>query len=285
MRFATISTARGPAAATLAPDGSVRGRCFVDDGSVQSLDVAIQSQGDLGSYHALLCDGDVFEAGSFSFLPPLREPRKILCVGLNYRDHTKESPYEQPDYPTIFGRFASSLIGHEEAIVRPRVSTALDYEGELVAIIGKGGRHIPLADALDHVMGYALFNDASIRDYQFKTPQWTIGKNFDATGAFGPWVVTADEIPAAAAGLAIETRLNGVVVQSSNTSDMVFGVAQLVSVLSEALTLLPGDLLVTGTPAGVGMARKPPLYMKAGDVCEVEVEKVGILRNPIVDEG
>lgn len=184
----------------------------------------------------------------------------------------------------IFGRYNSSLVGHGAAIVRPRVSEKLDYEGEFVAVIGKGGRDIPRASALDHVIAYSVFNDASVRDYQVKTPQWTIGKNFDGTGAFGPWLVTADEVPAGASGLKIETRLNGEVVQSASTSDMLFDVAQLIAILSEALTLTPGDIIVTGTPAGVGVARKPPLFMKAGDVCEVEVEGLGILRNEIVDQ-
>jgi 2-keto-4-pentenoate hydratase/2-oxohepta-3-ene-1,7-dioic acid hydratase in catechol pathway len=154
----------------------------------------------------------------------------------------------------------------------------------MVAIIGTGGRHIAESDALDHVIGYSLFNDASVRDYQKKSTQWTIGKNFDRTGAFGPWLVTADEVPPGGKGLHIQTRLNGVVVQDASTDDMVFGVARLISILSEAITLSPGDILVTGTPAGVGMARKPPLFMKPGDVCEVEIEGIGILRNKIEDE-
>ena len=164
------------------------------------------------------------------------------------------------------------------------MSTNLDYEGELVAIIGKGGRHIPEARALEHVIGYSVFNDASIRDWQTMTPQWTVGKNFDGTGAFGPYFVTADELPPGAKGLKLETRLNGEVVQSASTTDMVFDVAKLVSLLSQAITLVPGDVFVTGTPAGVGMARKPQLWMKAGDVVTVEIEKVGKLENRIIDE-
>lgn len=217
-------------------------------------------------------------------LPPLPAPGKIICIGLNYADHSAESGYKQPDYPTVFGRFASSLIGHGAPIIRPRVSEQLDYEGEFVAVIGRGGRDIPRARALEHVIGYSLFNDASIRDYQFKAPQWTVGKNFDGTGAFGPVLVTADELPAGCAGLRLQTRLNGVVVQSASTDDLVFEVATLVSTLSEAFTLEPGDIIVTGTPSGVGLARKPALWMKPGDVCEVELEGLGVLRNPVADQ-
>jgi acylpyruvate hydrolase len=223
-------------------------------------------------------------ADALRLLPPLPAPGKIICVGLNYVDHSLESGFTVPEYPTIFTRFSSSLIASGAAIVRPKVSAQLDYEGELVAVIGKGGRHITEGDALDHVAGYSIFNDASIRDFQRKSPQWTIGKNFDGTGAFGPWFVTADELPPGGAGLHIQTRLNGEIVQDTSTDDMVFSVAKLIAILSEAFTLFPGDILVTGTPAGVGMARKPPLFMKHGDVCEVEIEGIGVLRNTIEDE-
>ena len=189
-----------------------------------------------------------------------------------------------PDYPTLFARFPSSLIAHDKPIVRPRVSDKLDYEGELVAVIGKGGRYIPRAAALSHVCGYSIFNDGSIRDFQLRTPQWTVGKNFDNTGPFGPIFVSADELPPGAHGLKIETRLNGRVMQSATTADLIFDVATLVALISEAMTLEPGDLIITGTPAGVGAARKPPVFMKAGDICEVEIEGIGILRNPIADE-
>ncbi len=211
-------------------------------------------------------------------------PPKIVCIGLNYADHSAESGFEVPNYPTVFGRFASSLIGHGAPIVRPRVSEQLDYEGEFVAVIGRGGRDIPKARALEHVAAYSLFNDASIRDYQFKAPQWTVGKNFDDTGAFGPCLVTADALPPGCQGLLLQTRLNGEIVQSASTDDLVFDVATLVSTLSEAFTLEPGDIIVTGTPSGVGLARKPPLWMKPGDVCEVELEGIGILRNPVIDQ-
>lgn len=226
----------------------------------------------------------VLDLTKVEFLPPIGAPGKIICVGLNYADHTEESGYKQPDHPTLFPRFTSSLIGAGAPIVRPFVSSALDFEGELVAVIGRAGRHIEKRSALDHVAGYSIFNDGSIRDFQHRTPQWTLGKNFDGTGAFGPFFVSADELPAGAAGLRIETRLNGEVVQSSNTDKLIFDVATLVSTISEALTLEPGDLIVTGTPSGIGHARTPKLYMQAGDVVEVEIEGIGILSNPIIDE-
>ncbi len=236
-----------------------------------------------GAGRALLA-GPTIDLGAVELLPPLPNPPKILCVGLNYADHSAESGFEVPSYPTIFGRFASSLIGHGAPIVRPRVSEQLDYEGEFVAVIGQGGRDIPKAQALDHVIAYSLFNDASIRDYQFKAPQWTVGKNFDDTGAFGPWLVTADALPPGCQGLRLQTRLNREVVQDASTDSLVFDVATLVSLLSVAFTLQAGDIIVTGTPSGVGLARKPPLWMKPGDVCEVELEGLGILSNPITDQ-
>jgi acylpyruvate hydrolase len=233
---------------------------------------------------AALSSAPTFALDSVEFRPPIIRPNKIICVGLNYRDHTQESGYQQPEYPTLFTRFTTSFVGHLAPIVRPRVSAALDFEGELVAVIGRAGRHIDPQDALSHIAGYSVFNDGSVRDYQHRTPQWTVGKNFDSTGAFGPVFVTADELPPGARGLSLQTRLNDEVVQSSNTNLMIFDVATLVSITSEAMTLLPGDLIVTGTPAGVGHSRNPRLYMKPGDVVEVEIEGIGILRNSIVDE-
>jgi acylpyruvate hydrolase len=224
------------------------------------------------------------KAGELRFLPPLSMPPKIVCVGLNYAEHSKETGNQLSSYPAVFARFATSLIGHEQPMIRPAISEQLDFEGELVAIIGKGGRNIKKSAALDHILGYSLFNDGSVRDYQRKSSQWTVGKNFDGTGAFGPWIVTPDQLPPGCAGLNLQTRLNGQVVQQASTNDLVFDVATLISTLSEAFTLSRGDVIVTGTPSGVGAARKPPLWMKPGDVCEVEVDRVGILRNKIVDE-
>jgi acylpyruvate hydrolase len=231
-----------------------------------------------------LLGGSPIELAKVELLQPLERPGKIICVGLNYRDHASESGHKPPEYPTLFARFASSLVGPSDPIVRPIDSLQLDYEGELVAVIGKGGRRIRKAEALDHVAGYSIFNDGSVRDFQLRTPQWTLGKNFDGTGAFGPALVTADSLPPGARGLKIETRLNGQVMQSASTDDLIFDVATLVSDISAGITLEAGDLIVTGTPSGVGAARKPPVFMKAGDVCEVEIERIGILRSRVVDE-
>jgi 2-keto-4-pentenoate hydratase/2-oxohepta-3-ene-1,7-dioic acid hydratase in catechol pathway len=217
-------------------------------------------------------------------LPPLPNPGKIICLGLNYADHAAESPYAKPDYPVLFARFTTSLVGHGQPLIRPKCSERFDYEAEMVAVIGKRGRHVPKAKALDYVAGYSVFNDASVRDYQLRTPQWTIGKNFDGSGGFGPDFVTPDELPAGGKGLTIECRLNGKVMQHANTADMIFDVAETISTITEALTLDAGDILVMGTPAGVGFARKPPVFMKHGDVCEVEIEGIGLLRNPVADE-
>lgn len=232
-------------------------------------------------YNTLLAGEQVDPAG-IEYLPPFPFPEKIICVGLNYKDHAVESGFKVPDYPALFGRFPSSLIGHGAPILRPRVSDQLDYEGELVAIVGKPGRNIPKERALEHVAGYSIFNDASIRDYQFKSAQWMIGKNFDSTGAFGPVFVTADELEPGAKGLRLKTRLNGTELQNASTSDMIFDVATQISMFSDAMLLRPGDVIVTGTPSGIGLARDPKIFMKPGDVCEVEIEGVGLLSNPIV---
>jgi acylpyruvate hydrolase len=216
-------------------------------------------------------------------LPPVPKPPKIICVGLNYDDHLEESGLKKPIYPEIFGRFATSLIAHGEPIRRPPESSALDYEAELAVVIGRGGRRIQSDRALDHVAGYSLFNDATIRDFQLRTPQWTMGKNFDGTGAFGPWLVMPDAVPPGAHGLRIQGRLNGQVMQDSRTDKLIFGVAALIEMISVAMSLEPGDVIITGTPGGVGAARRPPVYMKPGDVFEVEIEGMGILRNPVQD--
>lgn len=214
-------------------------------------------------------------------LPPIPRPGKIICIGLNYADHSRESGFEPPAYPAVFARYASSLIAHNDPILSPMESDKLDYEGELAVVIGRPGRRIPEARALEHVAGYAPFNDASLRDFQMRSTQWTMGKTFDGTGAFGPELVTPDELPPGAAGLRLETRLNGEVVQSASTGDLIFGVARLIALLSEVMTLAPGDVIVSGTPAGIGAARTPALWMRPGDVVEVEIEGVGRLSNPI----
>ena len=221
---------------------------------------------------------------SISYLPLIPRPPKIICIGRNYAAHAKEGGAEPPTYPEIFYRGSTSLLAHDQPIIRPKCSDKLDYEAELVAIIGKKARHVSIEDGLDYIAGYSLFNDATLRDYQKKSTQWTIGKNFDDTGAFGPMFVSADELPAGAAGLRIQSRLNGQVMQDANTSDFIFPMDDLIQKLSECMTLEPGDVIVTGTPAGVGYARNPPVYMKDGDLCEVEIEGIGILSNKVVDE-
>ncbi len=224
-------------------------------------------------------------ADSVRLLPPIPRPSKILCIGLNYRSHAEETGMAIPGYPIVFARYPASLVGAEAPLVRPALSDNFDYEAELVAVIGRGGRAIPREHALEHVAGYTLCNEGSLRDYQFKASQWAMGKNFDASGSIGPEIVTADEVPPGAAGLRIRCRLNGKTVQDSNTDDLIFDVAALVAELSAVMTLEAGDLIVTGTPPGVGFVRKPPVWMKPGDICEVEIEGIGVLRNPVVAEG
>jgi acylpyruvate hydrolase len=216
-------------------------------------------------------------------LPPGPAPPKVLCVGLNYDDHLEESGLKKPTYPEIFGRFATSLIAHQEPILRPRESIQLDYEAELAVVIGKPGRRIARERALDHVAGYSLFNDATVRDFQLRTPQWTMGKNFDGTGSFGPWLMTPDALPPGASGLRIQGRLNGRVMQESRTDLLIFSVPALIEMISVAMSLERGDVIITGTPGGVGAARKPPVFMKPGDIFEVEIEELGVLTNPVQD--
>ena len=215
---------------------------------------------------------------------PIWPAGKIVCVGLNYALHAKEGGHPIPSYPSFFLRTASSLVAAGAPVIRPKCSVQLDYECELAIVIGKSGRHVPEEKALSHVFGYTLFNDVSVRDFQRKTSQWTPGKNFDGTGPLGPWVVTADALPPGASGLRIMTRVNGEIMQDSNTADMIFSSAKTIAFLTEFMTLEPGDVIATGTPSGVAHARKPPAWMKAGDKVEVEVDGIGVLANPIVDE-
>lgn len=219
-------------------------------------------------------------------LPPISPNARIFCIGLNYADHADESKMEKPAYPVVFLRTFESFVGHGVPIVKPKLSDAFDYEGEMVAVLSRGGRYIDASDADAYIAGYSVSNEGSIRDYQLKRgPQWTMGKNFDSSGSVGPYFVTADELPALGKGLAITTRVNNEIVQQSNTANMIFDVAQIIAYLSEAFVLKPGDVIVSGTPAGVGAARKPPLFVKAGDTVEVEVERIGKVVNKVVDEG
>ena len=217
------------------------------------------------------------------FLPVVPDPRKIFCVGINYRSHVEEAGREIPAHPMIFTRFADSQVAHLQPIVRPRVSDKLDFEGELAIVIGRRARHVKAADALAYVAGYACYNDGSVRDWQKHTIQFTPGKNFPSTGGFGPWLVTTDDIPDPSR-LTLTTRLNGQGVQHASTDDLIFDAGALIAYISTFTTLSPGDVIITGTTGGVGAFRQPPLWMKPGDVVEVEISSIGTLRNIVVDE-
>ena len=217
---------------------------------------------------------------------PVGRPGKIVCLGLNYLEHVKEGSQRDniPKFPTIFMRGLTSLVPHGQPIIRPQVSETLDYEAELILIVGKRAKHLSAANATLCIAGYSCGNEGSVREFQRKTTQWDMGKNFDRTGGFGPWLVTADELPDAAKGLKIQSRLNGTVMQSDNTNNMMFPIVEMLVYITQGITLEPGDVIFTGTPSGVGHARKPPVWMKDGDTIEVEIERIGTLRNPIADE-
>ena len=224
-----------------------------------------------------------FQLADLQLLPVIPNPDKIICVGLNYEDHLKETGRDKTENPTLFLRLADSQVGANQAMVRPRESTHFDYEAEIAVIIGKAGRRISEQDSWSHVAGYSCYNDGSIRDWQRHTSQFTPGKNFTATGAFGPWMVTADEIPANTQ-LTLTGRLNGKEVQRATTAQMIFKIPELIRYISAFTHLLPGDVIVTGTPGGVGAKRTPPLWMKPGDTVEIEIDKVGVLTNGIADD-
>ena len=218
---------------------------------------------------------------------PVARPGKIICLGLNYLDHVKEGPQRDniPKFPSIFFRVQTSMVPHLQPIIRPRASIQLDYEAEMVAIIGKTAKHLTMDNAVGCIAGYSCSNEGSVREFQRHTTQWGMGKNFDRTGGFGPWMVSADELPAGGKGLKIISRLNGNIMQSDNTDNMMFPLAETLVYLTKGMTLEPGDIILTGTPSGVGHARKPePVWMKPGDTIEIEVECIGVLRNPIEDE-
>jgi acylpyruvate hydrolase len=283
MRIVNFETRGVPGIA--ADEGSGwHGLSQTDSGFPGTLPQLVAQGADLLRIGGSLAQSPAVDLNVVRLLPPVPAPPKILCVGLNYSDHLAESGLKQPEYPEIFGRFASSLIAHQEPIRRPRESTALDYEAELAVVIGKPGRRIPQEQALDHVAGYSVFNDATLRDFQLRTPQWTMGKNFDGTGSFGPWLVTPDAVPPGACGLRIQGRLNGRVMQDSRTDLLIFGVATLIETISVAMSLERGDVIITGTPGGVGAARKPPVFMQPGDIFEVEIEGIGVLANPVQND-
>jgi len=229
-------------------------------------------------------DGAGIAIDDLEYLPLIPRPGKIICIGRNYAAHAAEGGAETPTFPEVFFRGPTCLVAHQASIIRPQCSEQLDYEGEFAFVIGKACRHATEDDALDYIAGYTLFNDATIRNYQKFSSQWTVGKNFDNTGAFGPELVTCDELPDGMAGLSLTTRLNGQVMQDGQIDDLVFPVRRLVAILSECMMLEPGDVVVTGTPAGVGFARTPPIWMKAGDTVKIEVDGLGKLINTVQDE-
>lgn len=223
------------------------------------------------------------DPGGLRFAPVIPDPAHIICVGINYLAHMHEMGRARPSHPSLFMRFPDTLVGHGEPLSRPRISREFDYEGELAIVIGRPARYVSAARALDHVAGYTVFLDGSVRDWQNHTSQFGPGKNFPASGSVGPWLVTADEIPDPSR-LQLTTRVNGEVLQSAPTSDLCFDVAHIIEYCSGFCRLEPGDLIATGTPSGVGFARKPPRWLQAGDVVEVELSGIGILRNPVIDE-
>jgi 2-keto-4-pentenoate hydratase/2-oxohepta-3-ene-1,7-dioic acid hydratase in catechol pathway len=285
MRLATIQTADGPRAAVL------HGMSCIDlHATDPRLPPSVRRLLELGPAGLELAreaarrpDAVKHEAGRVRFLPPVPDPRKIVCIGLNYRDHAAESGAPIPRDPVLFSKYATALVGHDAAIVLPSVSSEVDYEAELVVVVGRGGRHLSAEQARGHIAGYTVGHDVSARDWQLKKDgkQWMAGKTFDSFAPCGPTLVTADEV-ADPHTLGIRLRLNGRTMQDSNTKQMIFSVYEVVSYLSQVFTLEPGDLVYTGTPPGVGMARKPPVFLKPGDVCEVEIDGLGVLRNPVV---
>lgn len=277
--------------ATVAIDGRttwgiVEGETFFDVGAALKARYA-DLKAAIGADFAGVADAKTSVAGvpisTVTWLPVVPNPDKILCVGLNYETHRKETGRAEVDHPTIFSRYANSQTGHLQPIVRPRVSTDLDFEGELAVIIGKAGRYISRADAMDHVAGYSCYNDGSIRDFQRHTHQFTPGKNFPDTGAFGPWMMTPAEL-GPLGELKLQTRLNGQVMQEALIKQMIFDIPRQIEYCSTFTRLEPGDVIVSGTPGGVGARREPPLWMKPGDVVEIEVERLGVLRNVVTDE-
>jgi 2-keto-4-pentenoate hydratase/2-oxohepta-3-ene-1,7-dioic acid hydratase in catechol pathway len=224
-----------------------------------------------------------FALDKIAFAPVIPDPGKIICVGLNYRDHVAETGRTVTEKPALFARFACSQVGHEQPILKPKVSDDFDYEGELALVIGTPGRHIPASRALDHVAGYACYNEGSVRDWQRHTSQFLSGKTFADSGSFGPWLVTTDEMPDPSK-LTLQTRLNGTVVQNTTTDLLITPIPELIAYISTICPLVPGDVIVTGTPGGVGAKRTPPLWMRPGDTVEVEISGIGILRNKVVAE-
>ena len=282
MKLASFSTAAGAAYGCVVGDGIVSLSARFGDRAPTLRDLLAKGLIGEAARVAQSAKPD-FSLHAIAFEPVIPNPDKIICVGLNYRDHVAETGRTVTEKPALFARYAGCQVGHLAPMIKPKVSDQLDYEGELAVIIGKGGRHISARDALGHVAGYACYNEGSVRDWQRHTSQFIAGKTFAGTGAFGPWMVTSDEI-ADPSKLTLETRLNGEVVQHTTTDLMINDVPALIEYISTILPLTPGDVIVSGTCAGVGARRTPPLWMRHGDVCEVEISGIGILRNPVVAE-
>ena len=280
MRFASFEISGHPSYGVVEASGHFRPapaafvRRFPDLKSV----ISANALGELAT--AAQASGERVAPEQVRQLPVIPNPGKLICVGLNYKSHVAETKRPDAEYPSLFLRFNDSLAAHGDEVLRPSFSERLDWEGELAFVIGKGGRHIAKEDAFEHIAGYACFNDVSVRDWQKHTHQFTPGKNFPGTGPFGPWLVSRDEVPDVTQ-LQLETRLNGQVVQHASVGDLIFDIPTIVAYISRFTPLSPGDVIATGTPGGVGDRREPPLYMKSGDVVEVEITGLGILRNPI----
>lgn len=284
MRFATIATDRGPRACGVLPDGYVDLNA-ADPGLPASLKdiLALGPDGPRRASEATAKAGATIDPARVKLLPPIPDPQKILCIGLNYRDHAAETNSPIPSEPILFAKYPNTLIAHGEPILLPAESRQVDYEAELVVVVGRGGRRIPRERAMEHVGGYIPGHDVSARDWQIGRPgkQWTAGKTFDSFAPTGPELTSADAVPDPHA-LGIRLRLNGETMQDSSTSQLIFTVADLIAHLSAIMTLAPGDLIFTGTPPGVGMARKPPVWLQPGDVVEIEIDGMTTLRNPVV---
>jgi 2-keto-4-pentenoate hydratase/2-oxohepta-3-ene-1,7-dioic acid hydratase in catechol pathway len=285
MHLATISTTSGNRVVAVR-DGKYIDLVRADSSLPGTLKEILSRDAGLALARAAAEKG--FAAGQFiggRLLAPVPSPGKVICIGLNYKDHAAESGQPPPPEPVVFNKFPQSVIGPEEPIRLPSVCHKVDYEAELVVVIGRAGRRISRATALEHVAGYMNGNDVSARDWQLEKPgkQWLLGKTPDTFAPTGPWLTTADEVPDAR-NLNIKLRLNGQTMQDSTTRELIFGVDELIAYVSQVVTFEPGDLIFTGTPPGVGMARKPPVFLKAGDVCEVEIAGLGVLRNPVVAE-
>ena len=281
MKLLTFKTAQGESYGAVTSKGIVDLKRFVGN---QYPDLKALIADNAFSKVSSYLNGEAdYQQSDITFLPVIPNPDKIVCVGLNYQDHVVETGRDNTEQPAIFLRVADSQLGHKQPMLRPRESKNLDFEAEIAVIIGKSGRRIPQKDAWSYIAGYSCYNDGSVRDWQRHTIQWTAGKNFAKTGGFGPWMVTADEIPPNTK-MTLSCRLNGERMQHATTEQMIFKIPKIIEYVSTWTTLLPGDVLVTGTPGGVGARRTPPLWMKPGDKVEIEIDKVGVLENTIADD-